>query len=400
MAEQRFTISVPDAELDLLRRKLDLTRLPDELEGAGWDYGVPRNDVVRLVQHWKNGYDWRTEEAALNEELPMFTRDISVAGHDALNVHYVHQKSTVPGAIPLLFVHGWPGSFIEVRKILPLLVTPSDPNAPAFHVVALGLPGYGFSEAPKKPGFGPKQMAETGHKLMLALGYDEYVCQGGDWGCLITMIIASTYGPRHAKAWHTNMPDLVPAGPDAATHYSESDRAALKRVENFRKTGAGYRVEQSTKPQTLGYNLSDSPVGLLAWIYEKLISWTDAYPWNDDEVLTWISIYWFSRAGPTASTRLYYEARVGKFGPGTEQGTIFKVFKVDVPIGLSFFPGEINTPPESWVSPHGQLVQSTRHNRGGHLAAYEVPDLLVGDLQKMFGRQGPAYGVVTGSKGY
>ncbi|VDB86668.1 unnamed protein product [Peniophora sp. CBMAI 1063] len=398
MAEKPFAISVPDCQLELLQKKLELTRLPDELEGAGWDYGAPRADIERLLRRWKSGYDWRTEEAALNKELPMFTRDISVEGHGALNVHYVHQKSTTAGAIPLLFVHGWPGSFIEVRKILPLLVTPNNPDAPAFHVVALGLPGYGFSEAPKKPGFGPKQMAEVGHKLMLALRYDEYVCQGGDWGCLITMIIASIYGPKHAKAWHTNMPDLEMKRPDDISQYNERDRAAINRLEDFLKTGSGYMAIQSTKPQTLGYSLSDSPVGLLAWIYEKLVAWTDAYSWNEDEVLTWISIYWFSRAGPTASTRLYYEAMAG--GSSSEPGALFNVFKVNVPIGLSFFPREISTPPESYVPPHGQVVQSVRHERGGHFAAYEVPDLLVGDLRKMFGKEGKAYGVVKKNDGY
>ncbi|KZV68201.1 alpha/beta-hydrolase [Peniophora sp. CONT] len=401
MSEQSFTISVPDAQLDLLKRKLELTRLPDELEGAGWDYGVPRADVERILGRWKDGYDWRAEEAALNKDLPMFTRDIAVEGHGPLNVHYVHQKSAVAGAIPLLFVHGWPGSFIEVRKILPLLVTPDDSTAPAFHLVALGLPGYGFSKAAKKPGFGPNQMAETGHKLMLALGYDEYVCQGGDWGALITMIIAHTYGPKYAKAWHTNLPEQVaPSGVDEQS-YSERDRAALERKEQFMETGSGYMREQSTKPQTLGFSLSDSPVGLLAWIYEKLVEWTDAYAWTDDEVLTWISIYWFSRAGPTASTRLYYEARVqGYFESQKRSQALLPALEIKVPVGLSFFPKELIPAPESWISPHGEVAQAVQHERGGHFAAYEVPELLVDDLRKMFGKDGPAYGVVKSHDGY
>ncbi|VDB84733.1 unnamed protein product [Peniophora sp. CBMAI 1063] len=399
MAEQTFTISIPNNQLEILKRKLDLTRLPDELEEVGWDYGAPRGDIERLLQRWKDGFDWRAAEAALNKDLPMFTRDIPVEGPGALNIHYVHQKSAIPGAIPLLFVHGWPGSFIEVRKVLPLLVKPDKSSAPAFHVVALSLPGYGFSEAAKKPGFGPQQVAEVGHKLMLALGYNEYVCQGGDWGYVITMLIANTYGPTHAKAWHTNMPELK--APSADVQYSEQDQVILKRMGDFMKTGAGYMFQQTTKPQTLGYSLSDSPVGLLAWIYEKLVAWSDAYAWTDDEVLTWISIYWFSRAGPTASTRLYYESRVGGFGPGTDSGTFFKVYDVNVPIGLSVFAGELTTPPESWISPYGdRVVQSIRHKRGGHFAAYEVPELLVDDLRKMFGKGGPAYRVVGGKDGY
>ncbi|KZV68202.1 alpha beta-hydrolase [Peniophora sp. CONT] len=403
MTEQPFTISVPDAHLDLLKRKLELARLPDELEGAGWDYGVPRADIERLLQRWKNGYDWRAEEAALNKELPMFTRDISIEGHDSLNVHYVHQKSTIAGAIPLLFVHGWPGSFMEVRKVLPLLVAPSDSSAPAFHVVAIGLPGFGFSEAPKKPGFGLKQMAETGHKLMIALGYDEYVCQGGDWGYFVTMLIASMYGPDHAKAWHTNMPNPIP--PNVLAHpvqylqylvtpYDEHDRAAIQRKQDFLNTGIGFLLQHNTKPQTIGYSLEDSPIGLLAWIYEKLVSWTDRYDWEDDEVLSWISVYWFSRAGPTASITLNYETN--KLGQVAGSGNV----NVRVPIGVSFFPKDLNPSPKSWVIPHGTVVQSVRHKRGGHFAAHEVPELLVGDLREMFGKSGPAYRVVRGKDGY
>ncbi|VDB86669.1 unnamed protein product [Peniophora sp. CBMAI 1063] len=399
MAEQPFTISVPNDQLDLLKRKLDLTRLPDELEGAGWDYGAPRADIERLLRRWKDGFDWRAAEAALNKELPMFTRDIAVEGHGALNIHYIHQRSAIPGAIPLLFVHGWPGSFIEARKILPLLVTPDDENAPAFHVVALSLPGYGFSEAAKKPGLGPQQMAEISHKLMLALGYNEYVCQGGDYGYVVTMLVANMYGPTHVKAWYTDTPELKAPGADI--QYSERDQATLKRMDDVMKTDTGYMFQQATKPQTLGYSLSDSPVGLLAWIYEKLVAWTDAYTWTDDEVLTWVSIYWFSRAGPTASTRIYYESRVAGLGPEIDPGMLFKVYDVNVPIGISVFAGEPTTPPESWISPYGdRVVQSVRHERGGHFAAYEVPELLVGDLRKMFGKGGPAYRVVEGNDGY
>ncbi|VDB85441.1 unnamed protein product [Peniophora sp. CBMAI 1063] len=378
MTEKPFTITIPDTQLSLLKQKLELTRLPDEVEGVGWEHGAPRVDVERLLARWKDGYDWRAEEAALNKELPMFTRDISVEGHGVLNIHYVHRRSTVRGAVPLLFVHGWPGSFIEVRKILPLLVAPDDTSAPAFHVVALGLPGFGFSEGAKKPGFGARQMAEVGHKLMISLGYDEYICQGGDFGYLVTMIVASTYGPKHAKAWHTNMPDRV--APSVNMPYSERDREALKRKENFLKTEYGFVVLQSTKPQTLGYSLSDSPVGLLAWIYEKLVAWTDGYAWTDDEILTWISIHWFSRAGPTSAIRLHYETRVGGYHAEDDSGVNFK--------------------PESWITPHGELVQAVRHDRGGHFPAYEVPDSLVDDLRKMFGQDGPAYRAVLNSDGY
>ncbi|THH14876.1 hypothetical protein EW146_g5528 [Bondarzewia mesenterica] len=182
--EQPFKISIRDEDITLLKQKLNLSRLPDELDEAGWAYGVPLEDVQRLLARWKGGVRLEKYEAELNT-LPMFTRDVEIDGFGALNVHFVHQKSEVEGAIPLLFVHGWPGNFIEVRKVLPLL-TSSSADQPSFHVVALSLPGYGFSEAPSKKGFTGPQYAELGNKLMIALGYNEYVTQGGDWGHLRT----------------------------------------------------------------------------------------------------------------------------------------------------------------------------------------------------------------------
>ncbi|KAG6855800.1 hypothetical protein H0H87_010753 [Tephrocybe sp. NHM501043] len=168
-----FTIAVTDAQLSLLKKKLDLTTFPDELDDARWEYGAPLVDIQRLVGYWKDGFDWRKHEAALNIELPQFMRDLEVEGFGTLNVHYVYKKSEVKGAVPLLFVHGWPGSFIEVRKILPLLIQASADH-PSFHVVAISLPGFGFSSAPTKKGFSIGQYAEVAHKLMIALGYEEY----------------------------------------------------------------------------------------------------------------------------------------------------------------------------------------------------------------------------------
>ncbi|KAI0027972.1 Alpha/Beta hydrolase protein [Vararia minispora EC-137] len=392
IAETPFTIAIPDSELELLQRKLQLTRFPDELEDVGWEYGVPLADVRRLVDYWKDGYDWQKAEAALNAELPQFTRNIEVDGQGTLSVHYVHKKSDVPGAIPLIFVHGWPGNFIEVRKILPMLTVPPK-DTQAFHVVALSLPGYGFSEAPHRKGFGPIQMAEVGHKLMLALGYTQYVTQGGDWGSIITQIIAAMYGPKHVKAWHTNT--VIPPHPIwnlgrylryMVTPLSQAERDGMERSLEFQKTGQGYFIEQATKPQTIGYSLTDSPAGLLAWIYEKLFTLTDSYPWTDDEILTWISIYWFSRAGPTSAGRLYYENRVS-----TKD---LSRYSVRVHTGFSYFPQEVIRPPKTWSRYLGKIVQEVEHEKGGHFAAWEVPELLVDDLRKMFGKGGPAYGLV------
>ncbi|KAF8073536.1 Alpha/Beta hydrolase protein [Lyophyllum atratum] len=405
--ETPFKISIPDSQLSLLQQKLALTTFPDELQDANWAYGAPLADITRLVNRWKEGYDWRKHEAALNDELPQFTRDLDVDGFGTFNVHYVHKKSEVENAIPLLFVHGWPGSFMEVRKILPLLIEAS-PDHPSFHVVAISLPGFGFSTAPTKKGFGLSQYAELGNKLMLALGYDEYVTQGGDWGFYIARRIAHLYGPKHNKAWHTNFPRAAPPSlgqPIAFLRhlfsnlpffsYSEREKAGLARSAWFRNMGRGYYAEQATRPQTLGYGLTDSPVGLLAWIYEKLVEWTDSYPWDDDEVLTWISIYYFSRAGPAASLRIYYEYIQAAGG----LNATIKEERTTIPVGHSHFPKELTQVPRSWMKT-SNLVFSSEHESGGHFAAHEKPVELVEDLRKMFGKDGGAFGVVNSKNRY
>ncbi|OCH91108.1 alpha/beta-hydrolase [Obba rivulosa] len=418
--EQPFKVAIPDADIELLRKKLELTTFPDELENVGWDYGVPLADVQRLVARWKDGYDWRKAEAEINA-FPQFTRDIEVDGFETLNIHYVHQRSTVENAIPLLFVHGWPGHFMEARKIIPLL-TAATPDQPSFHVVALSLPGYGFSEAPKKKGFSAAQYAEVGNKLMLALGYNEFVTQGGDWGYRITRTMAHAYGGKTVKAWHTNFAVADPPSffsnpitflTALVKPLSRAERAGLERSQWFRKEGRGYFHEQSTRPQTLGYSLASSPVGLLAWIYEKLVQWTDGYPWEDDEgqrnqltwctwrfakvmipALTWISIYWFSRAGPAASVRIYYEiSRSADY-----QGVMALYSRI--PLGLSFFPKELAIVPRVWTRSIGNVVSESEHEHGGHFAAHERPEDLANDVRKMFAKGGPAYSVVSGKSGY
>ncbi|KAI0629864.1 alpha/beta-hydrolase [Trametes polyzona] len=400
--EKPFTVAVSDAELELLHKKLELVRFPDELDGAGWNYGSPLADIKRLVAHWKDKFDWRKAEAEINK-FPMFTRDIDVDGFGTLNIHYVHQRSEVKNAIPLLFVHGWPGFFLEARKLLPIL-TAKSADYPSFHVVAISLPGYGFSEAPKKPGFSAPQFAEVFNKLMLSLGYKEYTYQGGDWGHALGLTAVANYGHKHIKAWHTNVPFagppkffsnpllylgmfLLPLDSDA--------KARFKRTSEWLTKGTGYQAEQGTKPQTIGYSLADSPVGLLAWIYEKLVNWSDEYPWTDDEVIEWISVYWFSRAGPAATLRIYYEMSGGVVTPSF--GTLPKM---TVPVGASYFPREILQTPKSWSHLLGKLVFEAEHDKGGHFAAFEQPEKLAGDLRKMYAKGGPAYGVVPGRTGY
>ncbi|KAK0481259.1 Alpha/Beta hydrolase protein [Armillaria novae-zelandiae] len=398
--ESPFKISIPDEKLKLLQQRLALITFPDELDDSGKKYGAPLKDIQRLVARWQDGFDWRAQEAALNMELPQFTRDIEVDGFGVLNIHYVHKKSDVEAAVPLLFVHGWPGSFIEVRKILPLL-TVSSSEHPSFHVVALSLPGYGFSEASKKQNFRLAQYAEVAHKLMLALDYSEYVTQGGDFGNLITRKIALAYGGKHSKAWHTNMPtgraptmyEPILYLRHLLTRYTAAEKAGFARSEWFRTQGSGYMAEHSTQPQTVGYSLADSPVGLLAWIYEKLVNWTDAYPWDDDEVLTWIAIYLFSRSGPTASIRIYFEI-------WSSSDIAVMGEKAALPHGVSFFPKELMSVPRLWTHTTGNVVFEAEHSSGGHFAAHEKPQELVHDLRKMFGKDGPAFGVVPGKSGY
>lgn len=398
-----YTVAVPNDRLERLRAKLELTEFPDELDGAGWDYGAPLADVKRLTAYWKDGFDWKKQETDINQ-LPQYQTQIKVDGYEALNIHFIHQKNENPKAIPLLFVHGWPGNFLEVVKLLPLLAKQTGGKAPAFDVVAPSLPNFGFSDGVKKRGFALRQYAETCHKLMLQLGYDRYVTQGGDWGSHITRVIGLQY-PQHCKASHINYvrPAHAPAFASspalalqhALTPYSEFEKTGLARTQWFVQEGSGYNEIQRTKPQTLGYGLADSPVALLAWIYEKLHDWTDDYPWTDDEILTWVSVYWFSTAGPAANTRIYYE--VGH-ATDLDRSTLGEYIP-HVKLGLAYFPKDLDIPPKLWGRTLGPVVFESQHADGGHFAAHERPEALVDDLHKMFGKGGGAYGVIEGREG-
>ncbi|KAF2183898.1 alpha/beta-hydrolase [Zopfia rhizophila CBS 207.26] len=400
-----YTISVPDAELEKLHEKLSHTTFPDELEEAGRDMGAPLSDIKRLVEYWKTKFDWKSQEKRLNQ-LPQYTTEIQAEGFDALKIHFVHQRSGVKEAIPLFFCHGWPGSFMEVTKLLGPL-TRGGGGSPAFHVVAISLPNFAFSEGPKKRGFSLGQYAETCHKLMLRLGYNEYVTQGGDWGFFVTRAMGFKY-PNHIKASHYNadggmapswIQQPIQAIRHAVTPYTEREKKGLERSEWFFKEGVGYAIVHETKPQTVGYALTDSPVALLAWIYEKLRDWTHDYPWTDDEVLTWVSVYWFSTAGPAASLRIYYEVshqKDRKMWAEVRQGAYLK----DVKIGQSHFPRDIRVLPRAWTQTLGDVVWENFQEAGGHFAAWEQPAELVEDLQNMFAKSSPAYGVIKGQEGY
>ncbi|KAH6654250.1 microsomal epoxide hydrolase [Truncatella angustata] len=403
-----YTISIPSSRVDDLKQRLDLARFPDELDEAGWDMGAPLQDVKRLTSYWKSTFDWKAAEKRLNE-YPHFVTDIKCDGFEPLAVHFIHQESKVKNAIPLLFIHGWPGHFEEVLKIIKPLGDGDGINSPAFHIVAPSLPNFGFSEGPKKRGFAQEQYAETVNKLMLKLGYNEYVTQGGDWGCHISRSLSHLY-PEHCKATHLNMntgsapsfsKNPILAAQHALLSYNEREEHGITRSKWFEKEGSGYSVAQSTKPQTIGYALADSPVACLAWIYEKLHDWTDAYPWTDEEVCTWVSIYWFSTAGPAASVRIYYETRHNVDNrPNKMDRERMQSWSPGVKLGFSHFPVDIHVLPSTWVRTLGETVFEKEHKSGGHFAAWERPKEIVEDVQEMFGKGGGAYGVVERRTGY
>lgn len=393
---QPFHISVPDSDIERLKQKLSLTTFPQDVDFSdSWDYGAPLKDIKRLASYWQDGFDWRAAEARLNAELPQFTTTVPVDDFGDIDVHFVHQRSDRPGGIPLLFCHGWPGSFLEVVKMLPLLAR----GEPSFHVVAPSLPNFAFSAKVTKPGFGPPQHAEVCHRLMLQLGYDRYATQGGDWGYIVTRLMGARY-PRHVLASHLNFvrvtaPPALSASPaqyvqHAVLPYTAAEKQGLARTAWFQKSGFGYNLEQSTRPHTLGFALADSPVALLAWIYEKLHDWTHDYPWTDDEVLTWVSIYAFSAAGADASVRIYYENTNGGGGSAAQGDG----YNGAVLLGLSYFPFDLVVPPATWGRTLGPVVFEKRHEDGGHFAAYERPEKLADDLRAMFGEGGGAESVV------
>ncbi|KAI1272010.1 microsomal epoxide hydrolase [Xylaria sp. FL0933] len=404
-----YKINISESQIKDLKTRLSLAKLPDELDGAGWDMGAPLADVKRLAKHWETSHDWKAAEAKLNE-LPHFVTEIQCDGFRPLAIHFVHIRSKVKGAIPLLWIHGWPGHFHEGVKIMKPLTEGDGVNTPAFDLVAPSLPNFGFSEGPRERGFALAQYAETLNKLMLKLGYNEYVTQGGDWGTHISRALAHCF-PAHCKATHLNMDSANPpsflkqpllALQHAITPYSQREREGQKRGEWFSQEGRGYNLEQSTKPQTLGYALADSPVACLAWIYEKLHDWADDYPWTDDEVCTWVSIYWFSTAGPAASARIYYEHNHSSNPerPNKMRRADLLSYSPDVKIGYSHFPMDLSVLPSTWFRTLGEVVFERAHKDGGHFASWERPDEIVKDLRDMFGKGGGAFGCVKGMTGY
>jgi pimeloyl-ACP methyl ester carboxylesterase len=365
-----FRIDVPSEVLDDLQARLAHTRWPEAECVDDWSQGIPLAYTRELAAYWADGYDWRSREAALNR-FDQFTTEI-----DGLDIHFIHQRSPHEDAFPLVITHGWPGSIVEFQKVIEPLVNPASGRAEdAFHVVCPSLPGYGFSGKPARTGWGVEKIARAWDTLMSRLGYDHYGAQGGDWGAAVTTQIGRNRG--HCIAIHLNMPIARP-GTDSGGQLTEDEQQALVEFDEHRKWGTGYSKQQSTRPQTLGYGLVDSPVGQLAWIVEKFWAWTDCdgHPENAlsrDELLDNVMVYWATGSG-ASSARLYWES----FNDFATDG------RVDLPTGVAAFPKEILRTPRRWCETAYNITHWTTMPRGGHFAAFEQPDLFVDDVRAFF----------------
>jgi len=378
-AIEPFRIDVPDVVLNDLRERLARTRLPDQIDGAGWDYGTELGYLRELVAYWRDKFDWRAQEAALNR-FAQFRTAI-----DGVRLHFVHVRSPHPGAFPLVITHGWPGSIFEFHKVIGPLVDPPAHGGSArdaFHVVCPSLPGYGFSEPPRTRGWDARRMAEINAGLMARLGYSRYGAQGGDWGAIISTQNAQV-DSEHCAAIHLNMVVALPppvAG-DPTAGLSDLEKQAVADLFSFQKNETGYQAIQGTKPQTLGYGLNDSPAGLAAWIVEKFRTWSDCggdveRRFTRDELLTNVTIYWVAQS-ITSSTRLYYETmKSGRFGPAAG--------RIEQPTGCAIFPKELYRAPRAWAERVYNVQQWTVMPSGGHFAALEEPKLLVDDVRSFF----------------
>jgi epoxide hydrolase len=379
-----FQIEIPQAKLDDLHRRLADARWPQETANGGWDRGVPAAYLKELADYWRTDFDWRAAEARLNSR-PQFITEI-----DGADVYFMHIRSPEPDARPLLLTHGWPGSVAEFDAIVGPLSDPrahgGDP-ADAFHLVIPSIPGFGFSGPHQAPGWGTHRVAEAWAELMRRLGYDRYFAQGGDAGSVISLDLGRV-DPDHVAGVHVNMLLTFPSGdPAELAGLSDGDMARLGRMSKFDTELSAYMKLQSTRPQTVAYALTDSPVGQLAWIVEKFREWTDSAKVPEDaisrdQMLTIVSIYWFTgTAGSSAD--LYYEDAdmLRKIGSGEAPPPP----QVPVPVGVAVFPQDILLPIRRLAERDlANIARWTEFDRGGHFAAMEAPDLLTADVREFF----------------
>ncbi|WP_028925533.1 epoxide hydrolase family protein [Pseudonocardia acaciae] len=363
-----FRIEIPQADLDDLAARLDRTRWPDELPDAGWGYGIPIQRVRELATRWRDGYDWRVHEAALNA-FPQFTTVI-----DGAKVHFLHVRSPEPGALPLVLTHGWPGSIVEFLDVIGPLTDPArhggDP-ADAFHLVVPSIPGFGFSGPTTEAGWHFERVGWAWVELMSRLGYERYGAQGGDWGTAISLA-AGAAAPERVVGVHVNFLPTPPSSQPVALADPE-DRERLERTRHYLANVPGYMRIQGTRPQTLAYGLADSPVGQLAWIADKFTEWVDpASTIDDDRVLTNVMLYWLTGTAGS-SARIYAESQ-GRHRPAGDS----------VPLGVAVFPHDIVLPVRELARSRFHVTHWTEFDHGGHFAAMEAPDSLVADVREFF----------------
>ena len=340
--------------------------------------------MQELARYWQTDYDWRKIEARLND-LPQFVTEI-----DGLDIHFVHVRSRHADALPLIMTHGWPGSVIEMLKVVDPLTDPTahgGSTEDAFDLVLPSLPGYGFSDKPQRPGWDPDRVARAWAELMARLGYQRYVAQGGDWGSVVAESMASQEVPGLVGI-HVNMPGTVPEivatvlsrGEPAPMDLSDRERMAFDALDTFYKTGSGYSWMMRTRPQTLGYSLADSPVGMAAFFYEKFIEWTDSGGAPErvltrDDMLDNATLYWLTNTG-ASSSRMYLE----------NKNIVFNAVQIPrVPVAVTVFPGEIYRAPRSWAElAFNNLIYWNEVDKGGHFAAFEQPELFAAELRTAF----------------
>ncbi len=372
-----FKIDIPRDDIDDLKRRLQSTRFPDAETPDDWSQGIPLSYMKEVNEYWLNEYDWQNRQSLLNQ-WPGY-----ITNMQDLDIHFLHIRSKHDSARPLILTHGWPGSIVEFQKVIEPLTNPEacGGNADdAFHLVCPTLPGFGFSGKPDKPGWNIEKIASTWNDLMLRLGYNEYFAQGGDWGSIVTTMIG-VQNKGNCKAIHVNMP-IVGPDPETMNDLSELEQASLAGMQFYQEHDSGYSKQQSTRPQTLGYGLADSPIGQAAWILEKFYQWMDCngHPENiatRDELLDNVMLYWLTDAG-ASSARIYWES----FGSTNQD-------PVSIPVGCSIYPKEIFRTSERWAKKRfPNLVHFNVLDKGGHFAAFEQPDSFVNELRTCFSKAG------------
>jgi epoxide hydrolase len=368
-----FKVHVPDSVLIDLRRRLADAKWPDQLPGTTWEYGADIKKVRELADYWQNGYDWRAQEVKINR-FDQFTTKI-----DGQQIHFIHQRSPRPDAIPLLLIHGWPGSIVEFLGLIDPLTRPKNSNTAAFDVVVPSLPGFGFSGPTTTRGWDPQRMAKALVVLMDRLGYSKYGIQGGDWGSTVARDMAYQ-APTHVIGLHLNLITADPPNPEAVAQMSDAER---KRFSFFDRPESSFFFLQAAEPQTLAYALTDSPVGWLAWMIGKFQLLTDnngdfLTAVDRDTFLTDVTLYWATGTVGSAM-RIYRENRLAG-------GEMAPLPRLETPVAYADFPEEVFACPFSWITRTYNVVQRTEMPKGGHFAALEQPELLLDDIRKFFAK--------------